>query len=75
MILHPVLYPTVRQLYKRAVYKIFAVSNNNNLWQLRHRFGIRSIQSMIQSIDDENVLTGFCVITDIQFLVPMHLAF
>lgn len=33
----------------RAMYKIFAVSNNDNLWQLRHMFGIPSIQTMIES--------------------------
>jgi len=31
------------------MYRIFAVSYNDNLWQLRHMFGIPSVQSMIES--------------------------
>jgi len=31
------------------MYRIFAVSYNDNLWQLRHMFGIPRVQSMIES--------------------------
>jgi len=31
------------------MYNIFAISNNDNLWQLRHVFGIPSIETMVEN--------------------------